>query len=153
MTKNTKTKKRRSKRSRIKNPNLSRKYNIKARRDYIETDYIDGIYSEDGKEIMRPLTDEEKGWLDQYYKEVVNANLKNSKLYKDGEDKKKIYNENNARNRCLYNQAKKTGKLVRIDPAEYDKRTLKILKDYDLEHVVVNDSDLLKDSVDDDKKN
>tara|TARA_R100001086_G_scaffold249698_1_gene190431 strand:+ start:4997 stop:5275 length:279 start_codon:yes stop_codon:yes gene_type:complete len=91
---------------------------------------------------MRPLTEEEKDWLDQFYKETVNANFKNAELITDKEEQRKIYGENNARNRCLYNQAKKTGKLVKIDPKEYDERTLKRIQGLDLEHVIVNDEDL-----------
>lgn len=137
------TKKRKTRRSKIKHPNLDRKYNIKARRDYIETDYIDGIYDSNGNEVMRPLTDEEKEWLDQFYKETVNANLSDAKLYKDKKDRKQIYSENNARNRCLYNQAKKTGKLSNIlDILHYEKLLMGSLYEHDLEHVIINDKDL-----------
>ena len=91
---------------------------MKARRDYIETDYVNGIKDKHGNVVMRALTEEEKDWLDQFYKETVNANFKDAKLITDKEEQKKIYGENNARNRCLYNQAKKTGKLVKIDVKE-----------------------------------
>jgi hypothetical protein len=139
MKKPTKTKK--SKRSKVKWPNLRKDYNLKARRDYIEPDYINGVKDSKGNQVMRALTNEEKDWLDQFYKETVNADLRNPEFYKTKEEKKKIYGENNARNRCLYNQTKKTGKLVKVDPKEYDKKTLKRLQGYDLEHVIVNDND------------
>ena len=41
-------------------------------------------------------------------------------LYPDREDHKQFYNDNNRRNSCLYNMAKKTYKLLSIDSEEYE---------------------------------
>ena len=45
------------------------------RQDYIETDYINGIYDADGNELLRPLYASEKEFLNKYYEEVVGANF------------------------------------------------------------------------------
>lgn len=57
----------------MKNASLRKEFTIKRREHLIETDYIDGIYDADGNEIMRPLSDHEKAWLNQYYTETVHA--------------------------------------------------------------------------------
>lgn len=58
-------------RSKKKNRNLDKRVNTKARYDYIEADYIDGVYDDSGNELIRPLTGEEKNWLDRYYSETI----------------------------------------------------------------------------------
>lgn len=67
--------KKKTRRERTKNPALQENLNLRLRKDYIETDYINGIYDDEGNELMRPLNEDEKAWLNQYYEEVVNANL------------------------------------------------------------------------------
>ena len=42
-------------------------------------------------------------------------------LYPDKEDHKKFYNENNARNNCIYNRSIMLGRMVFIDSDEFDK--------------------------------
>lgn len=138
MTKNTKAKKRKKPKRRY----LDRKLNLKARRDYIETFYVNGVKGADGEYALRPLTEEEKDWLNQYYREVVNADRRNSELYETDEEWKEIYGENNARNRCLYNQAKKTGKLIKLNYKDYDDITVKKLEGLDTEHIIIHDRDL-----------
>lgn len=140
MTKSTKAKKRKKPKRRY----LDRKLNLKGRRDYIETFYVDGIKDSDGNYALRPLNEEEKDWLNQYYKEVVNADRRDSEFYTDDEEWKKIYGENNARNRDLYNQAKKTGKLVKINYKDYDDITIKKLQGLDTEHIIIHYRDLDK---------
>jgi predicted RNase H-like nuclease (RuvC/YqgF family) len=193
MTKNTgKGKKKRDKQ---KYPNLKKNLNIKARRDYIDTFYVDGITDSKGNEIMRALNEEEKQWLDDFYaghvnasfveknsafelleeedrvalrqeiktlkkaseelqrrinelviecnelqeqREVINAQIEELSLQ---DQKKRSYDANNARNRCLYNQAKKTGKLIKLNYKDYDDRTVKMLQGLDLEHVFLNEDD------------
>lgn len=63
-----------SKRKKVKNPFLKKQTNTTIRQDYIETGYFDGVRNKDGEMVIRPLTDEEKEWMNQYYKEVVNTN-------------------------------------------------------------------------------
>ena len=42
-------------------------------------------------------------------------------LYSDHEDQKKLYGENNARNRCVYNRSKSIGMLDELNDDTYDK--------------------------------
>lgn len=141
-----------SRRSKAKYPALQKKLNLKMRSDYIESDYINGVYDEKGNQVIRPLTDEEKQFLNDFYEETVNANflhdtelrdihkkvkelgqVKNptqeqleefdylnllyqkrsdeALIYSNHKDQKKLYGENNARNRCAYNRAKASGML------------------------------------------
>ena len=190
-TKGSKTKKRQD----IKYPALDQSVNLLSRKDFIEVDYINGLYDENGKEIMRPLTEEEKSWLNKFYSETLitdflydnkirrlhklkkdlvrddfvkelERQLKEAKdkqnednqiileeqitnlkklnknvykkeieeinkeiekiqkevlLYPDKNNRKEFYDANNARNRDIYNRAKKRGRLIELDPDEYDK--------------------------------
>jgi len=52
-------------------PNLDPSQNTKSRTDYIEADYVDGVYGDKGEELIRPLTEEEKTWLNNFYGEYV----------------------------------------------------------------------------------
>jgi len=160
---------------------------------------MDGIYDGKGKQIMRPLSSEEKQWLDKFYKENLNASFaekdnlndvleeKERKLLKkqikklrlesetlqkqvnanitqnneltiqrnnvekqiqdllDKDKKKRAYDENNARNRCLYNQARKTGKLVKLSNDDYDQFSVDWMERYDWENIIVDDRDLWGD--------
>lgn len=62
-----------TKRRKAKNPSLKKELNLKSRIDYIETEYIDGVYDEKGNQLIRPLNEEEKAWLDKFYSESVGA--------------------------------------------------------------------------------
>ena len=75
------------KRSDYKYPNLSREVNLKSRQDYIETDYINGIYDNNGNELMRPMTAEEKEWLDTFYGETI---VTSSKKFNPTPETKKL---------------------------------------------------------------
>lgn len=57
----------------MKNASLRKEFTIKRREHLIETDYIDGIYASSGEEVIRPLNDYEKEWLNQFYTETVHA--------------------------------------------------------------------------------
>ena len=149
-----------TRRSKAKYPALQKKYNLKMRRDYIEPDYINGVRDDDGNVVIRPLNDEEKNFLNNFYEEVINANFKHDYelrdlndqikelkaienptkaelrkldclrlqyyqradevlLFTDEEDQRKIYNENNSRNRCLYTRIKSSGRLVELNNETY----------------------------------
>jgi hypothetical protein len=77
-----------TKREKEKYPALNKGVNLSSRKDYIEPDYVDGVYDKDGKRVIRALNDEEKAWLNQYYEETVVTNffhqpeLKNLNKYK-----------------------------------------------------------------------
>jgi len=126
-------KKKKSVRNSKKRPELDPTMNLKGRQDYMDTDYINGVYDKDGNELIRPMTSKEKDFLAQFYKETLNADNRNSKFYSTEEEWKDIYGENNARNRCLLNQSKKMGKLDRFSIKDSDKKFIKELGDYDAE--------------------
>lgn len=111
---------------------LKRSKNLKHRRYNIETEYIDGVRDQDGNEVMRPLTREEKEFLNKFYKETVNAAPKD--FYPDDKDRKYIYEENNARNRDIYTKAKATGKLYVVDPSDLDKVSREDIFENAIEH-------------------
>ena len=95
-----------SKNKRRKHSGLKKSHNTKARRHVIEADYVDGVYNSKGERVIRPLTEEEKDWLNKFYEETVvtnflhgkgmkekNKEIKYCKLYLDGKlvDTKKQY--------------------------------------------------------------
>ena len=63
-----------AKRDKVKHPYLKHGMNTKSRKDFIEPDYVDGVVGVDGGIAIRPLNEEERDWLNKYYKEVVNTN-------------------------------------------------------------------------------
>lgn len=67
----------------------------------------------------KTLTDEEQNELMQLQLEYY-AKADEVLLYSDGEDQKKIYGENNARNRCVYNRSKSMGILDELNNETYD---------------------------------
>lgn len=82
-----KREKKKSIRSRQKYPNLNPKYNLKLRRDYINTHYVNGVKSVTGKgEGIRGLNDEEKEWLNKFYGEYVNASFGDEVLMETPEE-------------------------------------------------------------------
>lgn len=212
MTKNTKKD---SKRSRTKYPALNKGVNLSSRKDYIEPDYVDGVFNKDGKKVIRSLTEKEKAWLNQWYEEAIVTNFYHDKelktlnkmkkniieddaveelksqvkelqkdkktnakqikdlkeiihltkkqneeiyadklfeieqelqelreeklLYPDKEDHKQFYNENNARNFCIFNKSRISGKLVDFDIVSYDDLIGKRLESLDLEDLLVHE--------------
>jgi hypothetical protein len=52
-------------------------------------------------------------------------------LYSDEEDQKKLYGENNARNRCVYNRSKSIGILDELNDETYDEFHKNIYNDPD----------------------
>ena len=52
-------------------------------------------------------------------------------LYSDPEDQKKLYGENNARNRCLYNRTKSIGILDELNDTTYDEFHRNVYHDKD----------------------
>lgn len=74
------------------------------RREYLDCDYVN------------KLTDEEKDFLNRFLEEnyITNFKHKGKKMYKKKADKKRLYSENNARNRCLHSYAKSKGILEEL---------------------------------------
>ena len=204
-----------SKRKKTKYPALNKGVNTLARKDFIEVDYINGVKDKKGNEVIRPLTDAEKKWLNDFYEETVVTNflhhpelkrlneekkniiectyvkkmkeqVKNLKqleplqeetikelkqtikltkeqnrekhyrrirkiekemqniremvlLYSDKEDHKQFYNENNARNSCIYNTCKKRGTLIDLDIDAVDSLMAKHLECIDYEDVLIGE--------------
>jgi hypothetical protein len=48
------------------------------RREFIDTDYVNGVYDEEGNQVIRPLTEAEAKVLASFYKEYVHATFKTS---------------------------------------------------------------------------
>lgn len=46
------------------------------RRDFIEADYVNGVFDEHGVEKIRPMNKEEIEWLTQFYSETEHGNFK-----------------------------------------------------------------------------
>lgn len=172
--------------------------NLKGRKDYIEPDYVNGVKNSKGETVIRALNEEEKDWLNQYYRETVVASLPSNisikqvlkeikKIKKDlnavikeyGESsieydefveesepmylglvdryeelqikedcmhpkytqRLEIFNDNNRRNRCLYNKAKKLRVLKTLDIDEFDKFISNALENsgMDTEHIMLDE--------------
>lgn len=64
-----------SKRKKTKFPALNKGVNTLARKDFIEVDYINGVYDKNGKQVIRPMTEAEKKWLNDFYEETVVTNF------------------------------------------------------------------------------
>lgn len=185
--------------------------NLSSRKDYIEPDYINGVRDKDGKEVIRPLTDSEKEWLNKFYEETVvtnffhepelkklnrikksiiqddtvkelqkevkelseNKNLNKTRIkqlkeiikltkkqneetyadqledieedlqeardkylfYPDKEDHKIFYGDNNARNACIFNKMRITGKLDDFEVSEFDNYLAERLAGLDVEYL------------------
>jgi hypothetical protein len=107
-----------TRRNSVSYPALKPEYNIKIRQEYIDFDYID------------KLNPSEKRWLNNFVEEELIANvehpgtklndfqtkdlvIKKKKVHrKVNSNKKRIFDNNNARNRCGISKAKASGKLM-----------------------------------------
>jgi len=125
---------------------LDPKYNTMTRQEYMDAHrYMNGVKDKNGNEVIRAMTEEEKEWLNKFYSEYYGANLKRdgSDLH-DTEDetvRKDLYHHNNARNRDLYGQVKKTRKLTNLDIDEYDRFVSEKIEGLDTEHLMIHDYD------------
>lgn len=102
--------KKKNKRSSFLYPAVEPRVNLKTRQEEIE----------DVKSYFHKLTPEEKEWMNAFMEEENNANFNHSgpKLNKSREDKKRIYNKNNARNRCIFTREKAQDKLSYVERVE-----------------------------------
>lgn len=77
---------------------MEKSVNLKTRREEIE----------DVASYFDKLSPAEKDWMNSFVEEEINANFKHSgpKLNKSKADKKRVYNRNNARNRCVFTREK-----------------------------------------------
>lgn len=58
------------------------------RHDYIEPYYMNGVFDDSGQ-VMRPMTQEEKDWLNTFYKETIGTNFLHSTGLKELQKRKK----------------------------------------------------------------
>ena len=49
------------------------------RQEFIEVPYLKGVFNDEGHQVIRSLTDVEKDWLDNYYKEFVHGTFTTDK--------------------------------------------------------------------------
>lgn len=129
-----------NRRHRCKYPALERSLNIKTRRYYIETEYVNGVYDDDGREIFRPLTDEEKAWLNKFYEEtiVTKFNKDDTDFYNSTEERRALWRENNRRNKCLFNVKQRSGKLKSYEQGIYDRTMTEMYGHLDYEMMYIN---------------
>lgn len=90
-----------TRRSKVKNAALVKKYNSKIRQEYLDQDYLD------------QLNPEELKWLNDFMAEYNNASVgkqkdkgKNNRFHKSKKLVKDCTDRNNARNRCIHGLAK-----------------------------------------------
>lgn len=83
-------------RSKIKNAALIKKYNPRIRQEKIDADYL------------HKLNPDELAWYAKFMEEENNASFQNdgTDFNQTKEERKKIYDRNNAANRCLYGNLK-----------------------------------------------
>lgn len=132
--------KKKTKRSKAKYPALKKDLNLRSRRDYIEPEYINGVYDENGRQVIRALTAEEKEWLNKFYEETVVTSFK-----KDGtdfldsvEERRAAYRDNNHRNSCLMNVKSAAGQLDTFDEKAFDKLSYDRFSYLDHEIALIN---------------
>lgn len=130
-----------NRRAKYKYPALKRDLNLKSRRYYIEADYVDGVRNENDELVIRPLTEDEKAWLNKFYEEtiVTKFNKDETDFYKTVEERRALWRENNRRNTCIFNAKQKTGRLNAFDPSEYERSMANLYGYLDHEILLVNE--------------
>lgn len=116
-----------NRRSKAKYPALDPTLNLRTRYEEIEQNqYINGVKNDNGEIVIRELTSAEKDWLNRFNEEFVNANFnhKGKKIDATKASKKRSYDKNNARNRCIYTKAKASGTLSYIEDLKLNNKEL-----------------------------
>lgn len=101
-SKKKQTKKKDNKYNKQKYASFNTNYQVGVRKELLsDIDYID------------KLSEEEKDWLNRFLQETVvtNFNHGGENLYKDKEERRKLYTENNKRNADVYSLSKSKGNL------------------------------------------
>lgn len=103
-------KKKKTRRSQFKYPAVEPSVNLITRKEEIE----------DVKSYFNQLSEEEKEWMNSFMEEETCANFNHNgpKINKTKKEKKRIYDKNNARNRCIYTREKAQNKLKMVEKAE-----------------------------------
>lgn len=104
------TKKKKTRRNQFKYPAVESSVNLITRKEEIE----------DVKSYFHKLSDEEKEWMNSFMEEEVCANFnhKGPKINKTKKEKKRIYDKNNARNRCIQTRETAQNTLKYIERVE-----------------------------------
>lgn len=76
-------KKKKNRRSRVEFPHLDVKFNLKSRRDYMDSHYYVNGVKHKGVTVMSALDRQSKAWLDAFNKEFYNASFNNPWDYDD----------------------------------------------------------------------
>jgi len=147
-----------TKRQKVKYPNLRKDLNLKTRRDYVTHHvYTDGVTSVTGEgEGIRALNDAELEWLNKFEGEYTNASVSQKEerledqLHNTKELAKDCTDRNNSRNRCLLNIAKSTNHLKFRSWEEFDQGTVAAFDGLDLEFAIIAGTSLLDKKEDDD---
>ncbi len=91
------------------------------RRDFIETDYVNGVSDPyTGENVIRPLNEEEKAWLSQFILETEHGTFKKNEKLRAAEELLKRYRKD-------FKVAKKSGnveEMSRLFKLEEDQYTL-----------------------------
>ncbi len=75
------SKKKKSRRDKEKYPDLDVKFNLKSRRDYTDNRYYINGVKQKGKQVMEPLDDEAKKYLNDFNKEYYGASFGDGKAW------------------------------------------------------------------------
>lgn len=141
-----------NRRKRDKYPSLKRRFNLKIRQEFIETEeYMNGVTNSRNESVIRPLNDEELAWLNKFNAEVETNSFKN-----DGNDfyskknRKELNCQNNARNRDIFAQLKCRNLLLNFDIEQYDSFTSQKLSHIDFESMLI--AELEKEDAPDESK-
>jgi len=107
----------------------------KTRKDFIETQYINGVKDEAGNLVMRPLNAEEVAFLDAFYKESVHANFTTSEETKKHElEIKRLERDNKSYHKAFKEDSKEILKAIenkKIETSKARKALGNIYSDYD----------------------
>ena len=111
--KKTKKQKKTTKRSKSKYPALDPKLAPKVRKEFIDFDYL------------HKLDPEDLEYLNKVMEEELHASFKNDEtdLNQSQEDKRRVYSNNNARNRDMYAITKASGLLTKIEDKSNQENT------------------------------
>lgn len=105
----------------VKKPFYGRKSYPRLQRDAYEGEYADGVYDEDGNQVIRPLTEEEKDWLNRFNDEYcANNHAQPNSIHRQLDDyesklKKEMYATTYRRNSDLYARLKYGNYLMPLD--------------------------------------
>jgi hypothetical protein len=123
-----------NKRSKSKFPALNKGLNLKSRKDYIEPDYINGVKNADGETVIRPLTEGEKKFLNDFYAETVITDfLHDPRLKGLLKKKQKLINSADIKELQIEIKALKQSKNDNTKRIQELKDIIKLLKERNIE--------------------